>query len=207
MKKNYLILLVFGLFSSLTFSQPDTLKNDEDKRDSIFKLSFILENNIFPSTLSLTAGVNIQSDFKYMNRLERNYHFTAGISSGGKFSGHAPLLTLLGAIIGIAKLGGGDLGEWGGVKFFLLFPEGLGYRIFLNDRLDIIPFCNPLGLDFGELDNSGDLANLTDDVGIRLNYMLDDEKFISFHLGRKFIYNSPVRGFQIGFCYGISRQR
>lgn len=191
MKKFALLIFTVFIFS-FAEAQKDTLVHPA-------KFSFIGEEILFPQKSFISFG--FQLEVPIGRHIYLNYHFSMGTTSQGGFYGHATLGGAGGAALVLESVGEKGVG-W--LALFLCFiPEGIGYRIPLGEKIELVPYFNPAQADYRIFrDTNEEEFNFCGDAGCRYVFKLPKFYFFQLHLGAKLLYNNGEWGLEGGASIG-----
>jgi len=146
--------------------------------------------------------------FEYQLRENSNWYLQYDILFGKDYF-RMPLGAPLGFWGGLQVLSNNDTGsiKWGrGALVALLgiiIPEGFGYNIKLNDRLEIAPFVRPLQFESIKSNTTDEDANYAaGSIGLQLHsYLIENSLRFSPYIEGKFHYNEHAHP---GYSFGAS---
>jgi hypothetical protein len=187
------ILLVFVFLISTCIQAQDTSEYAHPA-----KISFIGEEVFFPQRSFVSFGFQLEASVS--RHVYLNYHFSIGTTSQGGFYGHATLGGAGGAALVAAAIGEKGVG-W--LALFLCFiPEGVGYKIPLGGRSELVPYFNPAQAEYLVSKEGEDEFNFSGDAGCRYLIKMHKLYFFQVHLGAKLLYNNGEWGAEGGASIG-----
>jgi hypothetical protein len=163
------------------------------------KVSFMAEDIFFSGKSFQSAGINLQ--FAVGRHGYLNYHFGFGTTSDGGLYAHSTLGGAGGMALVVNSIGEKGVG-W--LAFILLLvPEGAGYSIPIGNKMELVPYVDPLQCDYRIKESTyGEEFNFSGDAGARFCFKFRNRLFFEPHLGAKLLYNSGEWGLEGGASIG-----
>lgn len=163
------------------------------------KVSFMAEDIFFSGKSFQSAGINLQ--FSVGRHLYLNYHFGFGTTSDGGFYAHSTLGGAGGTALVVNSIGEKGVG-WLAI-ILLLVPEGAGYSIPIGNKMDLVPYIDPLQCDYRVKESTyGEEFNFSGDAGARFCFKFKNRLFFEPHIGAKLLYNNGEWGLEGGASIG-----
>ncbi|MBI5323953.1 MAG: hypothetical protein HZB41_01505 [Ignavibacteriae bacterium] len=187
----FLILFFFSSYKS-GFSESDLAEiNNHFKISFGYMHSVVKFNNSNMLDLCFEIFIN--------DNISVDYILAGNFSKDNTFI-HTPL-GLIGGLALLAETRETDFSTYDYVILLLiLLPEGINYYIPMNEKINVVPYLNPLGYDYLKDDYS-----ITSSIGAKLEINLLKNISLNPFAGIKIFYSHPDASFGLdaGVVFGI----